>query len=308
MTLTDYLSLRLGFFNINGFVGQKTHDPGFSALFTFFDILALTETWHSDGNCIKKVKNNIPSDYLYIHNPRKNKDRKSKRNSGGIIIFYRKHLHKAINIHDKETENMLWIKIKNNYLNLDKDLYIGTIYNSPINSTYTKKLDLDFYQTLLDKMTSFSRNDYVLIGGDFNSRTGTIPDYVNESENDTNFINLPQEYDFDKFTKTRNNQDIHINSYGEKLIDFTITTKMRILNGRTLGDYIGKFTYIGHNGVSVVDYVLASEAFLLRNYIHSFTVDDLTTLSDHRPLQLHLKNTIIKKQETDNPLTQTGKF
>ena len=76
---------------------------------------------------------------------------------------------------------------------------------------------------------------------------------------------------------------------------------MRILNGRTLGNYIGKFTYIGHNGVSVVDYVLASEAFLLKNYINSFTVDDLTTLSDHRPLQLQLKNTTIKKQETYKP-------
>ena len=120
-------------------------------------------------------------------------------------------------------------------------------------------------------MTTFSRNDYIIIGGDFNSRTGTLNDYVNESENDSNYIYLPQEYDFDKFTKTRNNQDIHTNLYGEKLINFTISTKMRILNGRTLGDYIEKYTYIGHNGVSVVDYVLASEAFLLKNSINSYT-------------------------------------
>ena len=46
--------------------------------------------------------------------------------------------------------------------------------------------------------------------------------------------------------------------YGEKLIDFAIATKMRILNGRALGDFIGKLTYIGYTGVSPVDYVLAS--------------------------------------------------
>ena len=115
MTLTEYI--KVGFFNINGFVGQKTHNPDFSALLEKFDILALTETWHSDGNCIKKVKNNIPPDYLYFHNARKNKDRKSKRNSGGIILFYRKHLHKAITIQDKVTENMLWIKVKKKILN-----------------------------------------------------------------------------------------------------------------------------------------------------------------------------------------------
>ena len=110
-------------------------------------------------------------------------------------------------------------------------------------------------------MTTFSRSDYIIIRGDFNSTTGTLNDYVNESENDSNYIYLPQEYDFDKFTKNRNNQGIHTNLYGEKLINITISTKMRILNGRTLGDYIGKYTYIGHNGVSVVDYVLASAAF-----------------------------------------------
>ena len=60
-------------------------------------------------------------------------------------------------------------------------------------------------------------------------------------------------------------------------------------------------TYIGHNGVSVVDYVLASEAFLLMNSINSFTVNDLTTLSDHRPLQIQLINTTINKQEENQP-------
>ena len=59
---------------------------------------------------------------------------------------------------------------------------------------------------------------------------------------------------------------------------------MRILNGRTLGDFIGKFTSINYNGLSVVDYVLASENFILQAHIHSFTVDDLTTFSDHRPI------------------------
>ena len=44
---------------------------------------------------------------------------------------------------------------------------------------------------------------------------------------------------------------------------------MRILNGRTLGDFQGKFTYIGYNGVSTIDYILASERFLMRKYIHS---------------------------------------
>ena len=64
---------------------------------------------------------------------------------------------------------------------------------------------------------------------------------------------------------------------------------MRILNGRTLGDLMGKFTYIGYNGISTVDYVLGSENFLMLNYIHSFEVEDLTLLSDHRQGYLNVE-------------------
>ena len=137
-------------------------------------------------------------------------------------------------------------------------------------------------------MTTFSPNDYIIIGGDFNARTGVLPDYIHENPKYINFLNLPDSYNIDKFTKTRNNQDLHINLYGEKLIDFAISTKLRILNGRALGDLMGRFTYIGYNGVSVVDYTLASENFIMKNYTHSFSIEALTTLSDHRPLNLKL--------------------
>ena len=147
---------------------------------------------HADEHCIERVKNNIPPEYLYFHNTRKTKDNRSKRNSGGIIIFYRKHLLTAITVQDKKTENMLWVKINKNYLNLDKDQCIGTIYNSPINSTYTTKQDLDFSHILLEKMTTFSRDDHIIIGGDVNSRTGTIHDYVNESEMTQTIFTYPK--------------------------------------------------------------------------------------------------------------------
>ena len=218
--------LKIGFFNINGFVGHTTYNPKFSEILQKFDILCLSETWLSDNNCIEKLKPNIPPEYLHFHNARKKKHKKSKRNSGGIIILYHKRLQKHIRIHDKDTENMLWIKINKTNTNFDNDLYIGAIYNSPIDSPYTKRNTLDFFETLQKKMTEFPQNDYVIIGGDFNSRTSTIPDYATENEKDANFLNLPDDYKLDKFTKLRNNQDLHTNTYGEKLIDFAVATKM----------------------------------------------------------------------------------
>ena len=182
---------------------------------------------------------------------------------------------------------MIWLKFQDKQC-FDKNINVGFVYHSPINSSYTKRQTQDFYNELQDKLTTFPRNEYTIIGGDFNARSGTLKDFISESEADKAFLNLSDEYEIDKITSSRNNQDIHINSYGENLIDLCISTRMRILNGRTLGDLQGKFTYFGYNGVSTIDYVLASENFLTQKNIHSFKVEDLTTLSDHRPLTLKL--------------------
>ena len=221
MSLLNYLNI--GFFNINGIIGQKTFDPSFTELIKKYDIIALTETWHTNDACIQNLKENIPDNFLYFQNARKNKYKKSKRNSGGIIVLYQNHLRNVISLTDNKTENMLWIKIRNDKC-FEKNINLGVIYNSPINSSYTKKQTNDFYCELQNKLTTFSSNEYVLIGGDFNARTGTLHDHIYENESDKKFINLPEEYEINQFTRKRNNQDIHINSYGEKLIDFSIST------------------------------------------------------------------------------------
>ena len=56
-----------------------------------------------------------------------------------------------------------------------------------------------------------------------------------------------------------------------------ISAKTQILNGITLAEFIGKCTYIGHNGVSGVEYVLASENFRMKNYMHSSNWNSLDT-------------------------------
>ena len=89
-------------------------------------------------------------------------------------------------------------------MNKDNNLYIGSIYNIPINSSYAKKETLDFFHTLQKKMTDFSQNDYVIIGGDFNARTGILPDFAIENEKDSIFLNLPDNYELDESTRARN--------------------------------------------------------------------------------------------------------
>ena len=112
--------LKIGFLNINGLVGETTFDPKFSDIIKTYDIIALTETWHQNSECIKKIKGNFPKDYRFIDNARKKKNKKSKRNSGGILVCYKKWLHENIVTLDKTTENMIWLKVKKEYLNAEK--------------------------------------------------------------------------------------------------------------------------------------------------------------------------------------------
>ena len=166
-------NLSIGFFNINGLIGQKTIDPSFRDLIKKYDVLALTETWHKNETCIQNIKNNIPEEYFFFQNARKNKHKKGKRNSGGILVLYHKDLRKLITLTDNKTANMIWIKIHNEEY-FEKNINIGFIYNSPINSSYTKRQTQDFYYELQNKLITFPRDDYTIIGGDFNARTGTL--------------------------------------------------------------------------------------------------------------------------------------
>ena len=133
-----------------------------------------------------------------------------------------------------------------------------------------------------EKLLTLTQNDFIVLGGDFNARTGNEQDIIDETDDEIELLNLPQNYKISTIKKHRCNKDQHKNSYGDKLIDLATSANLKILNGRTLGDLEGRYTYIGYNGLSTVDYVLASENMLSRN-IHSFVVEEMTNFSDHRP-------------------------
>ena len=74
-----------------------------------YDIISLTETWHTNNKCIQRIKSNIPRCYCYYENAGKNRNRKSKRNSCVHIIFYKDSLKTFMAVYDKTNENMMWM-------------------------------------------------------------------------------------------------------------------------------------------------------------------------------------------------------
>ena len=81
--------------------------------------------------------------------------------------------------------------------------------------------------------------------------------------------------------------DVRTDKYGQNVLDLCISSRCRILNGRTLGDTRGHSTSFQPNGNAAVDYALVSTD-LLKN-VSWFKVDSLTYHSDHCQISICLK-------------------
>ena len=106
--------MRIGFWNVNGLGKQKCQDEKFMTEIKKYDILCMIETWKEDG----KLEGSFqpPPGYLQIPHNRKNKHKKAKRNSGGILVIYKSSLEKFIKIADKKDEDILWLRIDKNLI------------------------------------------------------------------------------------------------------------------------------------------------------------------------------------------------
>ena len=116
-----------------------------------------------------------------------------------------------------------------------------------------------------------------LVCGDFNARTSDFPDYAQDDNADHIHV-LPDDYSTDTPLKLVS-EDRGSNRYGSELLDFYKQTRLRILNGRTGVDgNVGKWTYVGSSGRSLVDYVIASQQIF--SLVDTFMVSEPNILTD----------------------------
>ena len=111
--------------------------------------------------------------------------------------------------------------------------------------------------------------------GDFNARTSKSEDYISNEGSD--HIHDTSEKSFQPLE--RQSFDPITNNHGKQPIEICKNTDLRILNGRTKGDSLGRPTFHGKNGTSLIDYIICSQN-LLQN-VKYLVVKAPSYLSDH---------------------------
>ena len=286
-----YNYVNVGVWNIHGLFTKgnnsklkKLEDPELKRKIKSFEILCLQET-----HC-------GPKDTSLLLVPGYKLFRSHRKMSGngryfeGMLLLIKEELKPGITVVNKSNEDKMWIKLKSEFFNLKKDLFICFTYVPPITSEYVKNLEYDLMQKMEEEITIYSGLGNVMIAGDFNAKTGTECDFVLDHQDKHSPVNIIDTYDFDE-PLARENQDKHpMDTQGENFLNLCKNARLRILNGRTKGDRSGRFTRYPlslRESPSTLDYVVVDTMFL--KDIESFRVLHHLGLSDHECVSVSIK-------------------
>ena len=179
-----------------------------------------------------------------------------------------------------------------------KDIHVCGTYIPPCNSKY---FDPKIVDQLEQDIIDFSPAGSVILMGDFNSRTGKYSDTVSQEGNNV-ISNDQSEAAFQP--AQRNSFDNVINSHGKRLLEICKTLDLRIVNGRANGDTLGRPTFHGENGMSVIDYVICDQYTLLN--VNSFVIKQPSYLSDHSAIVAWLN--VNNSLPTNNTRTSNSTY
>ena len=263
-------SIKISAWNINGLISKecnKLNDENFIKMISDKDIIILTET-----KCQKDQTIHLPGYYCFQVNRTPLKTAKTE--SGGIAFLCKQEYRQGIRILPENSEDFLWIRLRKEFFNIKDDLYICAIYDPPPQSSYSLRQQQDPLEYVEELIIKYSKKGNIMVLGDLNARTSDSPDFIVDDSD----IAIP--IFVDDSIPTRLSQDKVLDVRGKHLLELCIQSQMRILNGRSLGDTIGKFTCHTYNGNSVVDYSIVSEA-IYHDVVYFHVEQFEGTLSDH---------------------------
>ena len=164
--------LKITFINVNGLL-QKSKYPEFIEFINKYDIIGITES------NMTKIENLELKNFSIL----KTKERPFYiRASGGITVLVKNDIKEFVNYIDTESEFVLWIEIDKKLTGYKSNIILGTVYIPGETSTYFCKDAYDVINN--ERINYFYDKDNIILGGDFNSRTNTLNDFIIQDEED----------------------------------------------------------------------------------------------------------------------------
>ena len=264
-------------------VRYKLTDPEFISYVNKYDVILLCETWTSKLSSLSISGFEV----FASHRPKINK--KARRCSGGVILYVKESLLKAVTVVKDDVPDMLWVRLDKNHFGFVNDLLLCLCYVIPNTSSSQTAIEYDIFDQIVLDIARFENefdNPLFLVAGDLNSRVAAEPDHV--VHDTVRFLPLPDEYTEDESSLLpRANADAVINMQGRRLLELCKMCNLRIFNGRIGSDrIIPRKTCFTYNGSSTVDLMLGSPS--LFTYARDFVVHDTLVFSDHAPVSLSL--------------------
>ena len=168
-------SLKYAFWNIRGYnsrvIGKKLSSRDFLKEIEGYDVIGLAET-HIHSSILEDLS--IPG-YILLDYINRERNPKSNTAPGGIAFFCKENISKQFISIKRENPDVLWVKIKKDFVGLNKDIYIGTVYLSPSGN---KESILEKYHSLTEDISYFQGKGYIILQGDFNAHTKNNVDFI----------------------------------------------------------------------------------------------------------------------------------
>jgi len=223
------------------------------------DIICLVETWSRDN--FKLTGQWQKYDCTQVNAVRLSN---RGRGIGGIIILT--DSNKFAVTGSTLNENFIILRVKNTKSN--EVIIIANVYIQP--QSEKDEALTEFFDTL-QQIRESNSNSQLIICGDFNARIG---------REDMSEINLPP-----IIANRRLSKDSTINQRGKLLNEIIDSNDIEILNGRTINDIPGNFTYVCQSGSSCIDLFMGNPQVM--NCVTSLKVLKFPH-SNHFPIQLNL--------------------
>ena len=225
--------IKLISWNINGWYENSRHIREAIINGIKPHIAILSETHLKNINDTIDIEN-----YTCLSNPRVLRHLRAKRNYGGVCVLIHDDVKQYYDfcVVDKTYDGVIAVKF--NCKLSDYCFLVVGLYLSPELSTWGRDAS-GFYDHLLQLMYEHSNADNIILGGDLNSKLGSLQDFIPDVDN------VPPRTILDS-TKNR---------HGDELFNFLMEANMCVCNGRVTPQ-LNEYTYIHARGKSVIDYFI----------------------------------------------------